>query len=265
MPRSSSVRGKGRRNAKQEGGQLAFDDFTPLFQPYGWGGMRENSGPRPKPGAGVPHLPRVPLDRETPVHVSQHLAQGLPSLRQHAEYFTFLDVIDELHHEREDFRVCDEAALSNHFHLLAEADDAGALSSAMQSLKIRLTLCLNSLWGRKGSIFDDRYEVEPIHTAPHAHDALLYVLNNARHHGVWRNPLWPDPYSSGAFFERWTDRRITVVTGTPKVILPPRSRLLAELEPALGGFPVAAVPPGTGSRRSRSRRTARRRALARRT
>ena len=65
---------------------------------------------------------------------------------------------------------------------------------------------LNKLHGerRRGTVFTDRYHAEVLITPAQARNTLLYVLNNALHHGEsWREPTVTDPFSSGAYFDGW--------------------------------------------------------------
>jgi hypothetical protein len=101
--------------------------------------------------------------------------------------------------------------LSNHLHLVVEAESAGALGKGMQRLAVRLAVRLawgwNRLCGRKGRVFSDRYHARVIRTPRQARNTLVYVLCNARHHAAeWGQRLdrdWVDPWSSGVWFDGW--------------------------------------------------------------
>ena len=80
----------------------------------------------------------------------------------------------------------------------------------MQGLAVRCARKLNRLWGRKGTVFADRYHDHVLRTPREVRNALCYVLNNARHHsaalrrcGVSPPPALaaPDPFSSARWFD----------------------------------------------------------------
>ena len=89
---------------------------------------------------------------------------------------------------------------SNHLHLIAEADSKPALSRAMQKLGISLAKQLDKLWKNAGRIYKERYHQRILTTPLAIRNALLYVVQNAKHHGsVVGEAL--DPYSSGEHFD----------------------------------------------------------------
>jgi hypothetical protein len=67
-----------------------------------------------------------------------------------------------------------------------------------------LARALNKLWNRKGSVFGDRYHARTLRTPREVRSALLYVLQNARHHGMRVRGI--DPCSSGAWFDGWAQK-----------------------------------------------------------
>jgi REP element-mobilizing transposase RayT len=104
--------------------------------------------------------------------------------------------------ERFGCRLVHYSIQSNHLHAIVEALDAHALSRAMQGLLVRVARALNKLWCRKGSAFVDRYHARALRTPREVRSALLYVLHNARHHGLQVTGV--DEYSSGPWFDGWT-------------------------------------------------------------
>jgi hypothetical protein len=71
----------------------------------------------------------------------------------------------------------------------------------MQGLKVRIAKALNKFWKRRGTVFSDRYHARILRTPREVRRALLYVLQNARRHGM--RLLGVDPCSSGAWFDGW--------------------------------------------------------------
>ena len=70
----------------------------------------------------------------------------------------------------------------------------------MQKLGISLAKQLDKLWKNAGRIYKERYHQRILTTPLAIRNALLYVVQNAKHHGsVLGETL--DPYSSGAHFD----------------------------------------------------------------
>ena len=93
---------------------------------------------------------------------------------------------------------------SNHLHLICEADDRRALSRGMQGLTIRIARRLNRRLRRRGKLFAQRYHARILRSPREVRHALIYVLNNRRHHADDAlSPSWIDPCSSGPWFTGW--------------------------------------------------------------
>jgi REP element-mobilizing transposase RayT len=134
------------------------------------------------------------------------LRAGLPSLRADAARVV-IERAFRASRERFGFRLAHYSLQKNHVHLIAEADDQGALSRGIQGLLVRLARALNRLWARRGSIFSDRYHARQLRTPREVRAALVYVLHNARHHGL--RILGFDPFSSGPWFDGWSRKSTT--------------------------------------------------------
>jgi hypothetical protein len=85
--------------------------------------------------------------------------------------------------------------LSNHLHLVVEADSSEALSRGMQGLCIRLAKALNGALRRKGRLFADHYHSSLLQSPTQMWNAIRYVLGNAEHHYGEKGV---DPFSSAA-------------------------------------------------------------------
>jgi len=73
----------------------------------------------------------------------------------------------------------------------------------MKGLLVRVARALNQIWKRCGSVFADRFPARALRTPKEVRTALVYVLLNARRHGI---PVAaPDPYSSGPWFDGWKE------------------------------------------------------------
>src|SRR5882672_3801717 len=159
------------------------------------GGARRGAGRKPKgPRAGVSHRTRPVRAARHPVHVTARIRAGLPSLRREATR-ALLELALARGADRFGFRLVEYSIQSNHLHLIAEVRDRRALSRGMQGLLVRITRALNKSWGRKGSVFADRYHARALCTPREARNALVYVFHNARHHGA--RVAGVDPFSSG--------------------------------------------------------------------
>jgi len=173
--------------------------------PGGWGhgGWRPGAG-RPKdPNAGVPHTPRARVASRFPVHVTVGLVDGLPTLRAKATYALIREMLAAS--EKPRFRIVHYAIQSKQLQLIVEASDADRLSRGMQGLLVRFARNINSLWGRSGTVFRDRYDSKVLKTPREVRDALVKVLGAA-----WRDGVSVkgdvDLYSSGPWFDGWKER-----------------------------------------------------------
>jgi hypothetical protein len=119
---------------------------------------------------------------------------------------------------------------TNHLHLLVEAKDRQSLSRGLQGLFIRVAKALNRLWGRKGTVFADRYHDHILRTPREVREALAYVLNNAHRHGrrtLYRGRVGPDAYGSGPWFDGWKERFTLRGGEGPRSVAAPRTWLLS--------------------------------------
>ena len=180
-----------------------------------WGGARRGAGrkrstARPR----VPHTARPRHEARAPLHVTLRLREGLPSLRRNVVRARILGAIGE-GRERFGFRLNQFSLQSNHVHLIVEADDARALSRGMKGIAVRVARTLNRVWKRSGSIFSDRFHARALRTPREVRCALVYVLQNARHHGL--RLIGVDPYSSGPWFDGWR-QGLVLATGGPGAV-----------------------------------------------
>lgn len=181
--------------------QLTLDDAR---KPTGRGGWRPNAG-RPRSRDGVAHDVRADVKDRHPQHVTVHVVDGLPSLRDRR-------LLDDVHlsiaeAQRPHFSIVHFSVMTNHIHLLLETDDKAALSRGIGTFESQLARRINKHFGTTGNVFDDRYHTRSLTTPHEVRNALRYVLNNERHHAYERGtahpPNWFDPYSSAAWFDGW--------------------------------------------------------------
>ena len=127
------------------------------------------------------------------------------------------------------FRVVAFSLLSNHFHYIVEARDKVRLARGMQGLAIRVARALNKHWGRHGKVFRERFFARALRKLQAMRRGFIYVLQNARRHGIRLLPGAPDPFSSGPWFRFWRGR--VERRDDPSPVLEPRD---PTLELALG-------------------------------
>ena len=108
---------------------------------------------------------------------------------------------------RDRFRIAHCSIQSNHLHLLVEAGGKQDLSRGIQGLVIRLATALNSMLGRRGRLWADRYDARALRTPRETRNAIIYVLANWRKHDV-ASSGWLDPYSSAPMFELCAERQV---------------------------------------------------------
>lgn len=191
-------------------------DFRP------WGGARRNAGrKRVGPRARVGHKTRAEHELRHPVHVTARLRAQLPCLRRKTTR-AVLEVAFSRGADRFGFRLVQYSIQSNHLHLIAEAADRTALARGMQGLLVRVARALNKHWARRGSVFADRYHARALRSPREVRAALVYVLHNARHHGL--HVMGIDAFSSGPWFIGWAHSIASVARASPCVR--PRSWLL---------------------------------------
>jgi putative transposase len=163
----------------------------------------------------VPHARRPVLAARHPVHVTLRIARGLPNLRRGR---TFRELGRAFHggRQRFGFRLVHFAVLSNHVHLVVEAEGASSLSRGMQGLAVRMARAVNRILGRTGTVFAERYHARALRTPREVRNALAYVIGNARRHGVWLRRGKVDPCSSGKWFDGWAGtKRVLGLASAP--------------------------------------------------
>jgi REP element-mobilizing transposase RayT len=167
----------------------------------------------------VSHAKRPPLDSRHPVHVEITALAAIRSLRIGVIHRAIRKAIAASH--KEAFRILEYSVMHSHVHLVVEADDARALSRGIQGFKIRAARAINQLFGRRGSVWGDRYFARALTSPREVRFALRYVLLNRRKHVPQATGL--DPCSSGDTFTGWS---IAVERShSPPVTRPPRTWL----------------------------------------
>lgn len=182
--------------------QLGLDQAR---KPCGRGGWRPGAG-RPRVPGSCSHRAREELSGRAPIHVTLRIAAAVPSLRREAVARIVRDAI-RAGGSGEAFRIVHFNVLSNHLHLLVEAQGREALARGMQGFAVRLARRINAHFNRRGRLLAQRYHARALRTPREVRAAIRYVLLNARHHardaGRALARGWIDPYSSALWFQGW--------------------------------------------------------------
>ncbi|MDB4958735.1 MAG: hypothetical protein JWO36_6304 [Myxococcales bacterium] len=166
------------------------------------GGWRPGAGRKKKPGA-VSHDSRESLPSRFPVHVTLRIVAGVGSLARDYLMKVIRKSIAESH--KSWFRIVEFNVLSNHLHLICEAQSKRQLARGIQGFEVRTARRLNRVLKRTGKLFSQRYHVRQLNSPKEVRNALRYVLLNRKHHNAEQKfaKYWIDPYSSAAWFSGW--------------------------------------------------------------
>lgn len=215
------------------------------------GKKRERPGRKPTARPVVAHVKRPNHSRWNPLHLTVRALPAPWSLRSQVLFAALEQAIAMT--RRPDFRIVEHSVQSNHLHLVGEAESADALARGMKSFLIRATRLLNRALGRaRGGIWQGRYHRSDLTTPRQVRNALVYVLNNGRKHGVVpARELVLDPCSSARWFSGWSIPRS--VRERPSPLEPPRTALLRYLWQRHGKIHPLEMPQGTVVAKRRGR------------
>jgi putative transposase len=159
-----------------------------------WGGKRKGAGRSPKgKTAMVSHHKRPAFEEITPAHVTLRIAADIPNLRS-SRRFALIRRCFANAKQNQNVRLVEFSVLSNHLHLIVEADDSKALSRGVQGLCVRMAQALNTALKRHGRVFADHFHSRLLKSPTTLVNAIRYVLGNAEHHYGEVNA---DAFSSG--------------------------------------------------------------------
>jgi REP element-mobilizing transposase RayT len=167
-----------------------------------WGGRRKRAGrksSRPRPA--IAHRAREEFRASQPVHVTLRMADHVWNLRSQRSFTIIHGALVELR-RRDDVRVTEFSIQGNHVHLIVETDEPRSLANGIRALSIRLARRLNTMMGRRGPVFEDRYHTHVLRTPAEVRNALRYAVGNYASHAARRgekvSPSWADPYASAS-------------------------------------------------------------------
>src|SRR5688572_24695290 len=162
-----------------------------LAFPSAWGGARRNAGRRANSGRRpVAHRARGRHSAAIPMHVTMRLR--VRSLRSQFVFPTILDVLSRANRRGgERFRIVHFSVQWDHLHLLVEASGRRELVEGMRGLSVSLARNVNRLLFRRGALSADRWHGRALATPRAVRHALVYVIANAKKHGLATEPLDP--------------------------------------------------------------------------
>ena len=160
----------------------------------------------PRESGGRARHGKRPLHRgRFPVHVTMRVREGMPSLRRPS---LFREIVMRVQDSFAGFwrgrpksprlsargpvgatrvKILHYSVQSNHIHLMIEAGDNNALSRGMQGVAIRLARAINRCAGiTKSAVWEHRYHAHELRSVRETLNALRYIGNNWRKHGVAR-------------------------------------------------------------------------------
>jgi hypothetical protein len=200
------------------------------------GGTQKKAGRKPNgPRAGVSHLSRPAIDPRHPQHVTLRVTQDIGWLRKLDTYAAIRRALRVAMRKHDTFRIVHFTLQNTHVHLICEAGDKPALALGLQAFQISAAKQLNGAVSRRrrlpirrrGRVFADRYHAEPLDGPTKVRNAISYVLNNWRRHGVDRDAAYTllngrlDPYASGLAFDGWRGAIENLDLALPATYEPP--------------------------------------------
>lgn len=217
-----------------------------------WGGARPGAGRKPGPRPPTPHRARPEHDAKHPVLAT--LETSVAPLRSERVFPVLRDAIARAARILgEHFRVVHFSVDAKHVHLLVEAENRRWLSSGMSGLSIRTAHAINTLLGRHGRVWEDRWRGKALTTPREVRDALVFVLANFRLHTQGALPPGIDGCSSAPWFDGFVGQReggapLPTAAGIPlqaelsPPVVPPETSLLGSEWRALGLIGPAEAP-----------------------
>jgi REP element-mobilizing transposase RayT len=213
---------------------IANYDWTPYmdtmrrqgqFEFRTWGGKRRGAGrkrvaERPQ----VAHRPRERVNAQHPILVTTRVMPDVARLRTKVMYEAIQAALagaTKWMHEPEPVRFVHASVQGTHLHLLVEAASDEALSRAMKGFLVSCAKRLNTIAGRQGRVFADRFHTRTLATPTAVRNAIRYTLCNGRKHGELSARVRLDPCSSAFALADWqTETSVRFADVTMQVALP---------------------------------------------
>ena len=157
---------------------------------------------------------RREISTRRPMHITQKLVPGLPSMRTQAVERKVASLVVGM--QQRGVVVFVRCTLSNHIHLVLRAKSRTALADALRYFFGQLARFVNKAWKRKGRVFAERYFSRQARNALQIWNTLAYVLRNAKDAGIRLAPhLIVDPYTYADREAIGTDSFLSRIFGQP--------------------------------------------------
>jgi putative transposase len=184
------------------------DNFAAMKKPKqlefkkvgGWSGYRRGAG-RPNRSQTVNHMRRPRVDFSKPLHITQKLKSGIPSLRRKDFERLFHGSLQGA--KEAGLHVIQYSLQHDHIHMVVEVANNKKLRAGMYSLASSFARALQKKMGLTGGIFKGSFHMVVITSPTQMKRVLTYVLLNYCKHSKMLEHL--DPFSSGRFFVKWRE------------------------------------------------------------
>jgi hypothetical protein len=198
------------------------------------GGRRPNAGRKPNGRfAGVSHGARDEVNPRHPQHITLRVTVEIGWLRRFDTFAAIRRALRVVRLNHPEFRIVHVSVQNTHLHLICEASSKEVLAAGLQGFQISAAKALNAAISkrrrteRRGRVFIDRYHREDLDSPRQVRNAIAYVINNWRRHGIDRNAVFSlyggrvDPYASGMSFAGWQQLLPSEPQIVPKGYEPP--------------------------------------------
>ena len=145
-----------------------------------WGGARKGAG-RKNLSKCQSHLTRETFSKRMPVHVTMKMAKDVKGLRGRRMYKA-VEAALWAAASNENGLLCEFSVQDDHLHLVMDAANSKAMSSAVRGVAIRVAKAINALCNRKGRVFGDRYHARVLRSPGEVRRVRHYVRDNFRKH-----------------------------------------------------------------------------------
>ncbi len=103
---------------------------------------------------------------------------------------------------------------------------------------------LNRRWGRKGTVFADRFHSRVLGSPTEVRNVLGYVFKNRQRHAGQDAVKEIDSRSSAMLFDGWEEMEAMELVGDYRPLVPARTWMLSEGWKEAGGKLSLYAPPG---------------------
>jgi hypothetical protein len=181
--KSSRKPPKAKAKAKANGAKAKANGAKPKSN--GWGGKREGAGRKLTPGRlpSAPHRVRVLDVARHPILVTMRARPEIPSLRSARMRELYESVLSDQRSRpyAKAFEITAHAAVEKELRLIVKGTSPkaqAALRAGMSGLFIAFARRLNTLLGRKGKVWSDRWDGRELETPQALREAMASLFGN---------------------------------------------------------------------------------------